>query len=502
MRTHPLKLQTKIALAFAIIILINVCVSLYYTLQVNKVIAFNQTAQDSYTEAANITDDYQAIEQLMLDYIETPSDASVRIAYIARRDTLLLKLALLQNYSGTNAEMYMIRAMQNAITAQLGCYNLAISTSNIQSPDFYLNYYAGQNIAGYVPNYTSEYLNILVETNAAQQEVLAQQTQTASAINQGILCCSAVLSLVFAVGFAQAVTRPISALSVAAQRISKGDLNVPDVPIYQDDELGALTQTFNVMKDDITIAIETLQERTKLETKLHEQEVLGLKNEELLKEAQYLALQSQISPHFLFNTLNAISRAITNAPKEVAVQLVCSLAGLFRYNLDHLNTFSTLQEELDVVGQYIYIQKHRFEERVQYQVDCPPALASALVPSMLVQPLVENSLIHGIESLEHGGKIVVRVTQVGGMLRLRIYDNGVGMRPAQLDALRDKVEHIHTGTGHTTGIGIVNVQQRLELLQGSKVRITSRVGRGTLIEIKFPLTYSQEVADVQNLNCR
>ncbi len=494
MSRYHLKLQTKIMLAFACIILVNVGISLYYTVQVNKVVDFNQVAQDSYSAAAAISEDYQAIEQIMLDYIETPSDTSVMLAYIVRRDALILKLALLENYSGTNAELYMIRAMQNSINAQLECYNLAIQTIDTQSPSFYLNYYAGKNIAGYVPNYTSEYLNILVETNAAQQEVLAKETQIAATINQGILLCSALLSLVFAIAFSRMVTRPISALSAAAKRISEGDLSVDDVPVYQDDELGALTNTFNVMKEDIKIAIDTLLERTKLEAKLHEQEVRSLKNEELLKEAQYLALQSQISPHFLFNTLNAISRAITNAPKEVAVQLVCSLAALFRYNLDHLNTFSTLQEELDVVGQYIYIQKHRFEERVQYQVDCDAAFQTARVPSMLVQPLVENSLIHGIESLEYGGKIVVRVSQVGDMLRLRIYDNGVGMSRAQRDALRAKVEHTHTG--HTTGIGVVNVQQRLELLKGSTMRINSAPGRGTLIEIKFPLIYGQEVSNV------
>ncbi len=494
MPRYKIKLRTKIVLAFAIIILLNVVVSLYYTAQVNKVIAFNQVVQDTYTEVAGISDDYQAIEQLMLDYIETPSDADITLAYIVRRDALLLRLSLLQNYSGSNSELYMIRAMQNAISAQFASYNLAIQTTDTQNPDFYLNYYAGQKIAGYVPGYINEYLNILVETNTTRQEELAQETQTASVINQGILLCSAVLSLLFALGFSSAVTRPISSLSAAAQRIRKGDLNVPDVPIYQDDELGALSKTFNLMKDDITIAIETLLERTKLEAKLHEQEVCSLKNEELLKEAQHLALQSQINPHFLFNTLNAISRAITNAPKEVAVQLVCSLAALFRYNLDHLNTFSTLKEELDVVGQYIYIQKHRFEERVQYQVDCPPALQDARVPSMLVQPLVENSLIHGIENLEYGGKIMVRVTQVGDMLRLRVYDNGAGMSPVQLQALRNKVEQSHTG--HTTGIGVVNVQQRVELLDGGKMRMNSAPGRGTVMEIKVPLTYQEEEHDV------
>ncbi len=490
MSKHNLSLQMKLVFAFSSIILLNIAVSLYYKVQVDQALAFHQEAQSVYSEASEISDGYQEVMKLMAQYKEEGGSEQTLHAYQTQRTDLLAQLAALENYSGTNAELYKIRAMRNSITAMVEYYDTALCSTNTQNASFYVNYYEGERIATYVPTYISGYLSILVETNEAYQETLTAQTAFAARLNSLMLLCSAVLSFFFIVAFSRMIIRPIHALSATAKQISQGEFNVPNVPVYHDDELGALTRTFNIMKEDISIAIETLLERTKLEAKLHNQEMDALKAADLLQEAQHLALQSQISPHFLFNTLNAISRAITNAPKEVAVQLVCSLAALFRYNLDHLNTFSTLKEELDVVGQYIYIQKHRFEERVRYRVDCPPALEAALVPSMLVQPLVENSLIHGIESLEHGGEIVVRVSQKGQQLRLRIYDNGVGMTRAHRDAIRARVEQPHIG--HTTGIGVVNVQRRIELLQGSTMRINSAPGRGTLIEIKFPLRYQLE----------
>lgn len=252
-----------------------------------------------------------------------------------------------------------------------------------------------------------------------------------------------------------------------------------------DDEIGALTRIFNVMKDDISLAIQTLLHKAELEERLHEEEMKNIKNAELLKEARYLALQSQVNPNFLFNTPNAIARAIAHESKEIAIQLVCCLANLFRYNLDHLNTYSTLGEELSIVDKYMFIQKHRFEERIDYRVEGSDGFENVLIPSMLVQPLVENSLIHGIEDLEHGGMILVKISQRRGRLRLRIYDNGVGMERN----VREQVcaDAARTHTGHTTGIGLANLRQHVSMMPGGRMKITSAPGRGTLVEISIPL---------------
>ena len=481
---NQISLQMKLIVAFVGIVIVNLAISLYYTAQVREMVQFNQSAQAEYFHVRQISNTLQEAERQAARYIQSP-DEEIFQNYTAAKEATKQEIAALAVREHTNAEWYRIHAMQNSTDTLFGKYDTAMKQLRAGFSGYYVPYYAGQKILKYVPGYINEYLNLLVERTAVQTSRLEQKTQTADRVSKSFLLGSGLVCLLFALAFSSRVTEPIRNLSEAAMRISRGELDVPDIPVISDDEMGALIRTFNVMKEDISIAIETLIERSELEGRLHREELKNLKNAELLKEAQYLALQSQINPHFLFNALNAISRAIAHEPSGIAVQLVCSLADLFRYNLDHLNTYSTLGEELDVVGKYIYIQKHRFEERVGYHMHCPAEYRDALVPSMLVQPLVENSLIHGIENLEHGGKIFVCVTQKKDFLRLRVYDNGVGIPPETRRVIG--VEDAQKHTGHTTGIGLANIRQRLKLLPQSSMRIASSPGRGTLVEIRVPL---------------
>lgn len=489
-------LQTKLVLAFAAMVIINVSVSLYYTSQVREMMRFNQATQNVYYNVKSIYNALQEANRQIGIYVENPS-AETLASYVQARNMAIRKIAGLTNQRDSDKEWFIIHAIRNSTDTMFAQYDETVQKLEAGQIGFYLDYYNGYRIFKYIPGYISEYLNLLVEANSQETQILEQKTAVADRLSKILLLGSSIACLAFAVAFSNLVTKPIRGLSEAAQRISKGELGVPDVPVVNDDELGALTKTFNVMKDDITIAIETLLQRAELEGRLHEEELKNVKNAELLKEAMYLALQSQINPHFLFNALNAISRAITHEPKETATALVCSLADLFRYNLDHLNTYSTLGEELNVVSKYIYIQKHRFEDRIQYRVDGSEQWRKALVPSMLVQPLVENSLIHGIENLEHGGMILVKVSCKSNVLRLRVYDNGSGMDRMTRKSVCAGDLGDHTGhTGHITGIGLSNITNRLQLIPGSRIRLNSELGKGTLVDIRIPLRLQEEEDNV------
>ena len=164
--------------------------------------------------------------------------------------------------------------------------------------------------------------------------------------------------------------------------------------------------------------------------------------------------------------------------------LIRNLADLFRYNLDHFNRLSTVEEELEIVAKYIYIQQHRFGERIQYAVRVEETDSDYLIPSMTLQPLVENAIIHGIENLEFGGTILVDVSCRGGFLRIRICDNGCGIE-------RERLREIWLGNdekrrGHTTGIGLSNIAARIGLYPGGVCRLYSSPRYGTIVEILFP----------------
>jgi two-component system LytT family sensor kinase len=198
----------------------------------------------------------------------------------------------------------------------------------------------------------------------------------------------------------------------------------------------------------------------------------------LLLEARLDALQRQINPHFLFNTLNSIASAVRSQP-ELAREMTVKLANILRALLKDHDTFVPLSEELKFTDDYLDIEVARFgADKLRVAKEIDPRTLDALVPSILLQPLIENSIKHGLEPRLHGGTVTVRSRLDRGRLLIEVADDGVGMggRPASM--LR------RAGSG----IGMRNVQERLEVLYGERARfeVVSSPGRGTLVSIEIP----------------
>ncbi len=221
---------------------------------------------------------------------------------------------------------------------------------------------------------------------------------------------------------------------------------------------------------DVVIALKVWS-TLRLEMKLEEQK-------RLLLEARLDALQRQINPHFLFNTLNSIASLVRNKP-ELAREMTVKLANILRALLKDHDSYVPLSEELSFTDDYLDIEVVRFgagKLRVEKEID--PRTLAVLVPSILLQPLIENSIKHGLEPRLHGGTVTLRSQLVGDRVRIEVADDGVGMgnRPASM----------LNRTG--AGIGMKNVQERLEVLYGNQARfeVVSNPGRGTLVSIEIP----------------
>ena len=209
----------------------------------------------------------------------------------------------------------------------------------------------------------------------------------------------------------------------------------------------------------------------RIELKLKEQE-------RLLLEARLDALRRQINPHFLFNTLNSIASLVRNQP-ELAREMTVKLANILRALLKDHDTFVPLRDELKFTDDYLDIEVVRFgADKLQVQKEIDPATLQVLVPSILLQPLIENSIKHGLEPRLHGGTVTVRSRLNHDRVLIEIADDGVGMSGRPVSMLR------RTGSG----IGMRNVQERLEVLYGDKARfeVVSNPGRGTLVSIELP----------------
>jgi two-component system LytT family sensor kinase len=206
----------------------------------------------------------------------------------------------------------------------------------------------------------------------------------------------------------------------------------------------------------------------RIESKLQEQH-------RLLMQARLDALTSQINPHFLFNTLNSVSSLIRTDPHQARV-VVYQLSNILRRLLRKHDNFSSLREELNFIDDYLSIEVIRFGDKLRFRKDVEPAALDMQLPSMLLQPLIENCIKHGLASKVEGGSITLRASRVAGRLHLLIEDDGVGIPDSEMATLLDR------------GIGVSNVNERLKVLFGAdyRMRIDSKPGQGTRIEIEVP----------------
>lgn len=212
------------------------------------------------------------------------------------------------------------------------------------------------------------------------------------------------------------------------------------------------------------------------------------------RQAQYLALQNQINPHFLYNTLEAIrGEALSEGVHNIAM-ITEALATFFRYTISNVDHLVTLEEEIDNAENYFAIQSYRFGDRIHMQVEIEPgceAVRDFKLPKLILQPIIENAIIHGLECRIGQGKIVVRIRSDEPRLLIEVSDDGVGMSESVLDEINQQLKRAESAAsdkargGH---IALLNVNHRIRLLFGDAygLRVSSIKGLGTRVEINLP----------------
>jgi two-component system sensor histidine kinase YesM len=306
-------------------------------------------------------------------------------------------------------------------------------------------------------------------------EILAGLRKTQISL-LGVICIILAILMILIRIFSDSITSPIHKLVSVMRVIEQKDFSAR-ADEDRGDEFGVLSHAFNSMVSLIRTLIEE-DYRKKL----------------LLREAQYRYLQAQIKPHFIYNTLDSINwMANKNGMKDIS-QMAFSLGRLLRRSIAVERGVTTLREEIDSLRDYITIQKVRFGDRLQVRLDDIPAdLGDCLVPEMLLQPLVENSIVHGVEKTSAAGLVSVRVRQSGNDLEIFVEDDGCGMSEEQ-------IEQVMTGTwakdmnddksiSGGLGVGIYNVHQRIQMHFGAEYGITIKSGvkDGTTVKLLLRL---------------
>lgn len=220
------------------------------------------------------------------------------------------------------------------------------------------------------------------------------------------------------------------------------------------------------------------------------------------KQAQYLALQNQINPHFLYNTLEGIRSEAKMAGLDSVADMSKSLGSFFRYTISKVENLVRVEDELQNIETYFYIQKYRFGDRLRLITEWGDGdeaeLRRCLLPKLTLQPIVENSIIHGLECKVGVGTVRIRLTRTEKRLLIRISDDGVGMSEETLQNLNRKInrsalENIRADSEQNNGIALLNVNNRIHLLFGEEygLSVYSTPGVGTDVEINLPCLFDE-----------
>lgn len=343
--------------------------------------------------------------------------------------------------------------------------------------DYVERMYAVMDQQDYLAEYALRLTQATLEQENTTYSSQATRLQRLPWLYFGLLAAAVALMLLLIRVLNRAVVQPLLRLAQASRSIAGGDYTGADLPVHSGDEVGQLTGTFNRMKHAMAEHLSTLNA-------LHREEVRNLALEKDLEHTRLEVLKSQVNPHFLFNTLNMISCMARLEDASTTDQMIVHLGSLFRHNLRTKQQEVTLEEELDGLEDYIYLQQMRFDGRITVEKKIEADPAAVRLPSFTLQPIVENAFSHGLKSCEEGGRILLRGWMQGRTLILTVADNGRGMTPAELDALQEKIAQSER-TGRSIGLG--NISRRITMLYPEgRMQVFSREGHGTVIRFEIP----------------
>ena len=307
-------------------------------------------------------------------------------------------------------------------------------------------------------------------------ELMAQQRQV-HAIMLLVAAAVCFLTVLLVLAVVNNVTRPLSRISGLMIRVQEGDWSVRFHARYED-EIGILGRNFNHM-------LESMEKMTG--------QLVAVSTSK--KQAEIDALQGQINPHFMYNTLEFFRMMAVERDDFELADLICSFGKMLRYNITMMNETTTIAQELEYLKHFIAIYNARHTRKVTLRCDVPSELTGYPVIKLLLQPILENAVLHGLElSARPDGCVTIRMCREEALCLIDIRDNGLGMSQAQLQTLRASIRTRYAEARETAHIGLRNVNERIKLYYGERygLSVDSQEGVGTCVRITLPYTAAEE----------
>jgi len=318
-----------------------------------------------------------------------------------------------------------------------------------------------------IETYMHAYIGDEVRELARIQGQIRTQVMVLSAMVAAAVLVLITVIVLYSVRVTRRITEPISVLSRKAQQFGSGDFTPTPVETHI-----AELQTLDTGFNDMARRVDALMTKQ-------------VEDQRSLHRAELELLQAQINPHFLYNTLDSIAILAESDRGEDVVTMVTNLSTFFRNSLNKGEDVLTLGTECSQVTSYLEIQQIRYSDILQYEINVPHEFLNCMVPKLILQPLVENALYHGIKNRRGMGMITVTGEEKDGDLLLKVTDNGAGMDEERVRVLQSGIyEDKHTG------LGLVNVHKRIRLYCGEPYGLSfeSSVGKGSTVSLLLPMT--------------
>ena len=475
-------------LAFGAMILLQITISWYQTTHVLEPLEERTESIQSISQFLNdVEGTMTALENYRWDFGDT--DALVEALHQQQKGSDAHLKQIDRELGTVSEEQYLLA---NAAATTYGTFSVTVEEiigllqagRSDEASDLYYEKVAP--CGDYLRQYTQQLLERAIRDNQSTYVNLNRLNGKLKEAQTIVLILCLVLGIILIISLLALLTS-VKDMARASREISLGNFDTPDVDETLQDEIGQMAKAFNEMKRSMKQQVQLLEERSQMQQQLLRKENEALEYQTLMEREKLQQLRSQINPHFLFNTLNVIMYSAQQEKAARTQSLIGSLSRLFRYALGSNEAKVPLSREIHIVDEFYSLYRARFGERMGLKWFLSPEveLTETMVPSFILQPLVENAFKHGLGPKEEGGCVEVHVDVEAGALKIRVRDDGVGMSEEALASLRQNLRNPPDTGEH---IGMYNVAARLRLSgEDYGMKILSREGQGTEVVLRLPL---------------
>ena len=489
---RSLPLQAKISIIYIFANLLVFAVNIILLMGINSMSGEMDMVYQGNLHLNELSAALEGVQDGMTDYLNAKTSDALEEYYRSEQDYREMMQELNEDITGVNFSRMErnIRYMSENYLELVGQTIEAKRGRNVEK--YRVRYENATQMYQYISTYIQSLNSEQFKHNSQNYVEISKAFRLFETISIIVIFVAIFGNVTIIIRLAGAIISPLKTLAGAADEVAKGNFDIELLEVQSRDEIGVVTGAFNQMVVSIRQYIEKIRESMEVERALKEKELLM---ETHLKDAQLKYLQAQINPHFLFNTLNAGAQLAMMEGADRTYEYVQNMAEFFRYNVKKGDETVTLREEIELVDNYIYILNVRFSGDIHYEKKMDKSLLNVQMPSMILQPIVENCVNHGIREMAGEGKIFLSVYRIDDVVCVSIKDNGKGMSE---DTIRKVLSGTYREQGlaaGSNGIGMDNVIARLKLFMATEeviAIISEGENRGTEVILYLQMKEREE----------